>query len=121
MRPFKTLLLMLGLLSACNGGGAIDQNANTVLRNDLVIQPVGGVASGGTPGSHLHSEGRVSWSSLTPEDQARVKALLSSPPPKTGNFYYRITLEGPQGSQIIEALPETVPQALIGSIQSTLD
>ncbi len=89
--------------------------------NELIIEAVGGFVGEGAPGGHFHSEGRLPLASLTPQDQARVQALFSQPAPQKTNFYYRITLKGPNGSQTIDALPETVPDALINSIQSRLD
>ena len=120
MHPFRTLLIMLGLLSACNGGGSVDKKAETILKGELIIQPVGGFAGGGTPGSHFHSEGRLALSSLMPQDQARIKVLFSSPAPEKANFYYRITLKGPDGTQTVDALPEMVPEVLIAAIQTVL-
>lgn len=93
----------------------------TVLMCYLIIQPVGGFVGGGAPGSHFRSEGRLPCSSLSPQDQAQIKALFASPVPEKTNFYYRITLEDQGSSQTIDALPETVPAALIAAIRTSLD
>jgi len=88
-------------------------------RGDLIIQAVGGVVGAGA-GSHHHSEGRLAVSSLTQRDQARIKALFAAPAPERCNFYYRIILEAPSGAMAIEALPGTVPEALIAAIETVL-
>jgi hypothetical protein len=113
---------MPGLLLACNHAGSVDQKKEAVMSVEmLIIQPVGGFTGGGTPGSHFQSEGRLALSSLAPQDQMRIKALFSAPAPEKKNFYYRITLEGPNGTKTVDASPETVPEALIDSIQTRLE
>jgi len=89
--------------------------------SELIIEAVGGFVGEGVPGSRFHSEGRLPLAALTARDQARVRALFSHPAPEKTNFYYRITLRGPDGSQTIDASPETIPEALLNSIQSRLD
>ena len=88
---------------------------------DLIIQPVGGVTGGGALGGPLHSEGRLPLASLSSADRAQIERLFSKPAPKRPNFYYRITLKGPDETKTIEVPPEMVPKPLIDSIHDTLD
>jgi hypothetical protein len=88
---------------------------------NLIIQEVGGFATGGTPGAHFRKEGRLALSDLSAEDRERVSAMFANPKPVNANFYYKITLEGPSGQQTIEVLPEAVPATLIASVKTTLD
>ena len=121
MRAFRTLSIVLGLLSACDACKPIDPDPKMATNSELIIEAVGGFVGEGAPGSRFHSEGRLPLAALTPQDQARVQALFSQPAPEKTNFYYRITIQGPDGSKTIDARPETVPEALLNSIQSKLD
>lgn len=88
--------------------------------DDLIIEPVGGFVGAGGPG-HVKSEGRMSMSALSPQDQATVDVLFSHPQPTRGNFYYRLTRQGAEGTKTIEVPPEAVPPALAASVKTTLD
>jgi hypothetical protein len=88
---------------------------------NVIIEEVGGFAAGGTPGAHFRKEGRLALSELSPEDRERVLALFANPSKVNANLYYRITLERSSGQQTIEALPESVPRALIESVKTVLE
>lgn len=88
---------------------------------NLTIEEVGGFAAGGAPTSRFRKEGRMALSDLSPEDEKRVLAMFANPEKVNANLYYRITLEKPSGRQSIDALPETVPPALIASVKTTLE
>lgn len=91
------------------------------MSGELIIQPVGGFTGAGAPGAKFHSEGRLPVSSLSEPDRARIDELFAKPATEMANFYYRITLESPEGTRTIEVPPETVPKTLIDSIRTTLD
>src|SRR6476620_686982 len=105
MRVFKTLLIVLGLLSGCSPNRPIARHAKAVPMGNLIIQEIGGFAAGGTPGAHFRKEGRLALSDLSAEDRERVLAMFANSQPVNANLYYRITLEGPSGKQTVEALP----------------
>lgn len=87
---------------------------------DVVIEQLGGFVGGGTSPGPLRVEGRVAWSALSAADQARVNALFTERRPVNANLRYRLTRDGPSGSETIEALPEDVPKALVDSIKTTI-
>ena len=87
--------------------------------DELIVQPVGGfVGMGGN--ANLKSEGRISMSALSPEDRAKVEAMFSHPQPPPGNFYYRITRQGPDGAKTVEVPVDAVPAALTASVTTVL-
>ena len=86
----------------------------------VIIQPVGGFVGDGAPNSFFRSEGRLALSSLSTQDCARIEALFSKPLAGGGTFYYRITLQGPDGQTTVDAPPEAVPEVLIASIHSSM-
>jgi hypothetical protein len=88
---------------------------------NLTIEEVGGFASGGTPGAHFRKQGQIALSDLSSADRERVLAMFAAPKPVNANFYYKITLESALGRQTIDALPETLPPALIASVKTSLD
>ncbi len=121
MYHFIKLLIMVGLLSGCSASGPITQNSDKVVTGEITIQPVGGIVGAGNPNSRVRTEGRVPFSSLSPTDRAKVEELFSRPAAQPSNFFYRLTVERPEGTKTIDVPPEAVPEALIRSIHSTLD
>jgi hypothetical protein len=89
--------------------------------DELIVQPIGGFAGAGTPGAHVKSEGRIAMSALSPEDRAKVDVLFSHAQPAPSNFYYRITRQGPSGTQSINVPFEAVPAALVASVKTVLE
>ena len=113
------LLTLLGLLSACNTSRPAGSRKEVQV-DELSVQPIGGFAGAGGPG-HVKSEGRIAVSALSPEDRAKVEALFSHPQPPPGNFYYRITRQGPGGTKSVDAPADAVPEALVASVKSVLE
>lgn len=88
---------------------------------EVAIEQRGGFVGPGTPGGHLHMRGRVAWSALNDADRAIVDALFAAKRPVDTNVSYRLTRTGPHGTETVDAPTEAVPQALIASVQTTLD
>ena len=112
---------MLGLLLACEGLANGAQEPNIRPMGDVVIEQLGGFVGGGTPLGHMRIQGRVPWSALSKADQAQLDALFAARKPVNSNLRYRITRDGPNGSETVEAPPEAVPEALIKSVKTTID
>jgi hypothetical protein len=66
-------------------------------------------------------QGRIAWSALSKGDQARVDALFAQRRSVNANMRYRLTRDGPSGPETVEAPAEAVPEALIKSIQTTIE
>ena len=120
MRLFTAKLMLLGVLSGCSATQPVANSPKAVQMDDLIIEPVGGFVGAGGPG-HAKSEGRMSMSALSPQDQAIVNALFSNPQPTHGNFYYRLTRQGAQGTTTIEVPSEAIPPALAASVKTSLE
>jgi len=88
---------------------------------DIVIEQLGGFVGGGTAMGHLKMQGRVAWSALAATDQARVEALFAEHRAVNANLRYRLTRDGPNGPETIEAPAELVPQVLIDSVKTTIE
>lgn len=88
---------------------------------DVVIEQLGGFVGGGTPLGHLRIEGRMAWSALSKADQARLDALFTERKPVNANLRYRLTRDGPNGPETVEAPAEAVPKALIESVKTTIE
>lgn len=88
---------------------------------NIVIEPVGGYTGGAILSGPVRAEGRIAWSALSKADQARVDALFAARKRVNSNLRYRLTRDGPNGPETIEALPDEVPEALIKSIKTTID
>ena len=88
---------------------------------DVVIEQLGGFVGGGTPLGHLRIEGRMAWSVLSKADQARLDALFAERKPVNANLRYRLTRDGPNGPETVEAPAEAVPEVLIKSIKTTIE
>ncbi len=84
---------------------------------DVVVEEFGGFAPAGP---HLRKEGRVAWSSLSPVDQAKLDALFAARRPVNANMGYRLTREGPNGPETVEATVDQVPEALVKSVATTI-
>lgn len=104
------LLMALGLLSACEVLEASAQEVNNKRMGDITIEQLGGFVGGGTPLGHLRIEGRMAWSALSETDRARLDALFAARKPVNANLRYRLTREGPNGPQTVEAPAEEVPR-----------
>ena len=89
--------------------------------SDVVIEQLGGFVGGGTPLGHLRMEGRVPWSALSKADQARLDTLFAERKPVNSNLRYRLTRDGTNGPETVEAPPEAVPEALIKSVKTTIE
>lgn len=113
--------MVLGLLLACEGLAASAQEANNGTMGDVVIEQLGGFVGGGTPLGHLRIEGRMAWSALSKADQARLDALFTERKPVNANLRYRLTRDGPNGPETVEAPAEAVPKALIESVKTTIE
>jgi hypothetical protein len=113
--------MVLGLLLACEvlSPGAYAAEKGTM--GDVVIEQLGGFVGGGTPSGPLRMEGRVAWSALSHGDQARLDKLFAERRPVNANLRYRLTRDGPNGRETVEAPAEAVPQALIDSVKTTLE
>src|SRR5215472_17956640 len=114
------LLMALGLLLACEVLAAGAQEANRGTMGDIVIEQLGGFVGGGTPLGHLRMEGRMAWSALSSADQARLDALFAQRKPVNANLRYRLTRDGPNGPETVEAPAEAVPKALIESVKTMI-
>jgi len=79
---------------------------------DVVIEQLGGFVGGGTPLGHLRMEGRMAWSALSEEDQRRLDALFAERKPVNANLRYRLTRDGPNGPETVEAPAEAVPSII---------
>jgi hypothetical protein len=124
MRPILRcipLLMALGLLLACEVLAAGAQEANRGTMGDVVIEQLGGFVGGGTPLGHLRMEGRMAWSALSEADQRRLDALFAERKPVNANLRYRLTRNGPNGPETVEAPAEAVPKRLIESIKTTIE
>jgi hypothetical protein len=115
------LLMALGLLLACEVLAAGAQEANRGTMGDVVIEQLGGFVGGGTPLGHLRMEGRMAWSALSEADQRRLDALFAERKPVNANLRYRLTRDGPNGPETVEAPAEAVPKMLIESIKTTIE
>lgn len=115
------LLMALGLLLACEVLAAGAQEANRGTMGDVVIEQLGGFVGGGTPLGHLRMEGRMAWSALSEADQRRLDALFAERKPVNANLRYRLTRDGPNGPETVEAPAEAVPKRLIESIKTTIE
>src|SRR5215831_19721669 len=115
------LLMALGLLLACEVLAADAQEANRGTMGDVVIEQLGGFVGGGTPLGHLRMEGRMAWSALSEEDQRRLDALFAERKPVNANLRYRLTRDGPNGPETVEAPVEAVPEVLIKSVKTTIE
>ena len=115
------LLMALGLLWACELLAPNPQEAHNEKMGDVVIEQVGGFVGGGTPTGHLRMEGRVAWSALSKADQARLDALFAERKPINANLRYRLTRDGPNGPETIEAPVDAVPEALVQSVKSKIE
>ncbi len=89
--------------------------------SDIVIEQLGGFVGGGTALGKMRTQGRVAWSALSAADQAHVSKLFSEAKPVNTNLRYRLTRTGPNGAETVEAPIEAMPQALIESVQTTID
>jgi len=112
--------MVLGLLLASEHLEAGAQEANNGAMGDVIIEQLGGFVGGGTPSGHLRIEGRVAWSALSKADQARLDGLFAARKPVNANLRYRLTRDGPNGPETVEAPAEAVPKALIESIKTTI-
>lgn len=123
MRLFTTLLITVGLLSACSVGASGERGPNkNLVAERVIIEPLGGFVGSGSPGNRFRSEGRMNLSELSEADRVRVQALFSSRATHAQtNLSYRITLEGPNGKKTIQVPDSVVPEALVRSIRTTLD
>src|SRR4051812_48650268 len=105
------LLIALGLPLASDvlalGAQEGKQGKQRDMRS-IVIEPLGGFA-GGTPLGPTRTQGRMAWSDLSEADQARLDALFAERKPVNANFRYRLTRDGPNGAETVEAPPESVP------------
>lgn len=88
--------------------------------DELTVQPMGGFTGAGSPG-HVKSVGRIAMSDLSPEDRAKVEAMFSRPQPVPGNFYYRITRQGSEGTKSVDVPADAVPAALIASVKTVIE
>jgi hypothetical protein len=113
--------MALGLLLACEvlAAGAQEANIRT-MGNDIVIEQLGGFVGGGTPLGRLRMEGRIARSALSEADQARLDALFAERKPVNANLRYRLTRDGPNGPETVEAPAEAVPKTLIESVKTTI-
>ena len=59
-------------------------------------------------------------SALSAADQARLDALFAARKPVNANLRYRLTRDGPNGKETVEASAEDVPEMLINSIKTTI-
>src|SRR5215813_14523657 len=118
MLPSIPLLIVLGLLSACNSEHPLPQQKVTVM-SDVTIEQKGGVVGPGAPGGHVHRRGRVAWSALSEADRAAIDRLFAANTPlKNANLYYRLTRQRDGKTETVDVLPEQVPQALAASVQT---
>jgi len=113
--------MALGLLLACEVLAAGAQEVKQRDMRSVVIEPLGGFVGGGTPLGPLRMQGRMTWSALSEADQARLDALFAERKPVNANLRYRLTRDGPNGPETVEAPAEAVPEALIKSIKTTID
>ena len=89
----------------------------------LDIERIGGPGFGGP---HLKSRGRHAFLALSPADQAAVTALFQGGdvPADRGAgdvFQYRITRQEAAGPRTVQVPERLVPQALIASVQDTIE
>ena len=112
--------MALGLLLACEVLVAGAQEANRGTMGDVVIEQLGGFVGGGTPLGHLRMEGRMAWSALSEEDQRRLDALFAERKPVNANLRYRLTRDGPNGPETVEAPAEAVPKVLRESVKTMI-
>jgi len=115
------LLMALGLLLGCEVVAAGAQDASRGTMGDIVIEQLGGCVGGGTSLGHLRLVGRVAWSALSEADQARLDELFAQRKPVNANLRYRLTRDGPNGPETVEAPVEAVPEALIKSVKTTIE
>jgi hypothetical protein len=88
---------------------------------NVIIEQLGGFVGGGTSEGHLRMEGRMAWSALSEADQRRLDALFAERKPVNANLRYRLTRDGPNGPETVEALAEAVPKALIESVKTRIE
>jgi hypothetical protein len=112
--------MALGPLLACEELEVGAQAANNATMGDVIIEQLGGFVGGGTSLGHLQMEGRMAWSALSKADQARLDALFAERKPVNANLRYRLTRDGPNGPETVEAPAEAVPKALIESVKTTI-
>ena len=93
----------------------------TIAMGELLVEQLGGFVGGGTPGGHLRTEGRVAWSALSEADRSRVDALFAARRPVNANLRYRLTRDGPNGRETVEAPIEALPQVVIECVKTLLD
>jgi len=99
---------MLGLLLGCEPIAPGPQQDKLESMGDIVIQEVGGFTGGvGSP------ERRIASSALSKADQEKLDKLFAERKPANANFRYRLTRQGPNGSETVEVPPEAVPEALL--------
>lgn len=113
--------MALGLPLVCEPLAANAQEANNERVGTILIEQLGGIVGGGTPTGHLRVEGRVDWSALSPADQAQVNALFAAHTPVNENLRYRLTRNGPDGPEAVEAPASAVPAALMQSIKTSIE
>lgn len=87
----------------------------------ITIEQMGGFVGPNTPGGHVRMRGSVAWSALSEADHATIEKLFTSKKPVNANFYYRLTRQVDGRTETVDALPEQVPQALVASVQTTLE
>lgn len=104
---------------ACNAAAVGAQEANGAMTGDIVIEPVGGATGGNIPSGPTQTEGRVVWSALSKADQARIDALFAAHQVLNDNMHYRLTRDGPNGRETVDAPMDAVPKALTDSIKTT--
>ena len=112
--------MALGLPLACEVLAASAQEANSEAMGNVVIEQLGGFVGGATPSGHLQMKGRMAWSALSEADQARLDALFAERKPVNANLRYRLTRDGPNGPETVEAPAEAVPRALMESVKTTI-
>jgi hypothetical protein len=112
MRRFILPLITLGLLLACRVLAASAEEANIGAMGDIVIEE-----SGGYTGGVGSVPGRMPWSALSEEDRRRVDALFAARKPVNTNLHYRLTRDGANGPETIDAAPGDVPEALIATLK----
>ena len=114
------LLIVLGLLSACNSEHPLPQQKGTVI-SEVTIEQMGGFVGAGSPGGHVRMRGRVAWSALSEADRAAIDRLFTAKTSVNANLYYRLTRQRDGRTETVDALPEQVPRALADSVQTTLE
>jgi hypothetical protein len=63
----------------------------------------------------------MAWPALSEADQGRLDALFAERKPVNANLRYRLTRDGPNGPETVEALAEAVPKALIESVKTRIE